>query len=129
VLYTSIHREGALAEVAFHWSQLTPPPSKPIALHTISVKVDGILTLTEAQLLDLGVDQIAQITTNYDRTQAIGAAAAFLGHNGMIVPSVRWKSDNLILFANDQVLDRTLEKLSTESVEWQIWARDNGFLK
>ena len=28
VLYTSLQREGALAEISFHWSQWTPVPSK-----------------------------------------------------------------------------------------------------
>jgi len=27
ILYTSLLREGALAEIAFHWSQLTPMPT------------------------------------------------------------------------------------------------------
>lgn len=37
VLYTSLDRDGALAEIAFHWSQLDPMPSKPVLLHTLEV--------------------------------------------------------------------------------------------
>lgn len=32
VLYTSLTRDGALAEIVFHWSQLDPRPTKPIVL-------------------------------------------------------------------------------------------------
>lgn len=128
MLYTSLEREGALAEVSFHWSQLTPPPSKPVALHRIAVRVNGVLQLTESDLVELGVERSRLATINYDRTQAIGAAAAFLGNNGLIVPSARWQCDNLILFTNDNDLDRSLEVLGTESIEWQSWAKKFGFL-
>lgn len=37
VLYTSLKREGALAEISFHWSQLSPRPTKPVMLHTLGV--------------------------------------------------------------------------------------------
>ena len=37
VLYTSMLREGALAEISFHWRQLIPRPTKPVALHTLRV--------------------------------------------------------------------------------------------
>jgi hypothetical protein len=37
VLYTSLLREGALAEISYHWSQLTPPPSRPTVLHRLGV--------------------------------------------------------------------------------------------
>jgi hypothetical protein len=123
-----MQRDGALAEVAFHWSQLTPPPSKPIVLHSLDVAVDNVLQLSDANLLDLGVESSLQLTTNYERTQAIGAATAFLGYNGMIVPSVRWNCENLILFANDHDLARSVEVVAAESVEWQTWAHRNGFL-
>ena len=37
VLYTSLAREGALAEISFHWGQLNPRPTKPVILHTLRV--------------------------------------------------------------------------------------------
>lgn len=33
ILYTSLQREGSLAEIAFHWSQLNPRPTKPVLVH------------------------------------------------------------------------------------------------
>lgn len=33
VLYTSVERDGALAERSFHFGLLTPLPSKPVLVH------------------------------------------------------------------------------------------------
>ena len=48
VLYTSLAREGALAEISFHWAQLTPRPSKPAIIHTLNVVAGRTLRLVRA---------------------------------------------------------------------------------
>ena len=50
VLYTSLEREGALAEIAFHWMQLTPRPTKPVQLHCLRVAARRTLRLLRADL-------------------------------------------------------------------------------
>jgi hypothetical protein len=55
VLYTSLAREGALAEIAFYWGQLTPLPSKPAVLHRLRVTAKRTLRLILADLETLGV--------------------------------------------------------------------------
>lgn len=45
VLYTSLEREGALAEIAFHWGKLTPLPSKPVLINRIKVSAERSLRL------------------------------------------------------------------------------------
>lgn len=79
VLYTSLLREGALAEIAYHWSQLTPWPSRPAAIHRLGVSAERRLRLLRAELEELDVDLGQYETINYQRTQEIGAAVAFLG--------------------------------------------------
>jgi hypothetical protein len=56
VLYTSLEREGALAELSYHWSQLTPLPSKPAMLHRLAVDTGKTLRLVRASLSHLGID-------------------------------------------------------------------------
>jgi hypothetical protein len=85
VLYTSLLREGALAEIAFHWSQLTPWPSRPALLHRLSVSAERRLRLIRADLEEMGVDIEHYEDINYQRTQEIGAAVAFLGCDGLLV--------------------------------------------
>ncbi len=55
-LYTSRERNGALAEIVHHWSQLTPMPSKPVVVHTLGVRLRKTLRLGRAELIDLAVD-------------------------------------------------------------------------
>ena len=68
-------------------------------------------------------------SVNYHRTQDIGAAVAFLGCDGLIVPCARWACENLELFIENHALESRLEVLSSEEIDWQVWARDAGFLK
>ena len=99
VLNTSLARDGALAEISYHWGQLTPLPSKPVALHEIRVSANNSLRLVQANLFELGVGTAHFDQPFYTRTQEIGAAAAFIGADGLLVPSARWDCINLILFS------------------------------
>jgi RES domain-containing protein len=126
VLYTSLLREGALAEIAFHWSQLTPRPTRPAVLHRLGIAAERRLRLLRADPEELDVDIAQYETINYHRTQEIGAAVAFLGCDGLIVPCARWSCENLILFTENHRLQNRLEVLSSEEIDWQSWAQDAG---
>lgn len=129
VLYASGERDGALAELAFHWSQFTPFPTKPAVVHLLKVGVERIIRLEQVDLDKLGVERARYADVNYGRTQEIGAAAAFLGFDGLIVPSARWHCENLILFANERDLSIMLEAEDTEPVDLRAWAIAHGMLK
>lgn len=122
ILYTSLDRDGALAEIAFHWRTLTPLPTKSVSLHRMRISCGKVLRIKESHLASLGVSAAAYREINPPRTQEIGAAITFLGYGGLIAPSARWKCDNLMLFP-DSMGDAVLEVLGTEEVDWQEWAR------
>lgn len=128
VLYTSLTREGALAEIAFHWSQWQPRPSKPATLHTLRVIAHRTLKLLRADLAALGLTEEDYTAINFRRTQEIGAAVEFLGCDGLIAPSARWPCDNLILFPDSMGFDGVLEAVSSKDVDWVEWATQNGVL-
>lgn len=129
VLYTSLAREGALAEISFHWGQLAPRPTKPVVLHTLRVKAHRTLKLVRADLAMLGVPESAYQGVNLKRTQEVGAAVEFLGCDGLIAPCARWACDNLILFPDRMGMDATLEVVTSDKVDWVSWAVDKGLLK
>lgn len=129
VLYTSLAREGALAEISFHWSQLNPRPTKPVVLYTLRVTANRTLKLVHANLAALGVSESAYTATNLLRTQEIGAAVEFLGCDGLIVPSARWACDNMILFTDSMSPDATLKVKSSENINWAQWALEQGLIK
>ncbi len=128
VLYTSLAREGALAEVAFHWGQLTPLPSKPAILHRLQVATRRTLRLIRADLETLGVTATDYARINNPRTQAIGAAIAFLGCDGLIAPSARWQCDHLMIFTDNHNVEDDMELVASEEVDWRSWARLHNFI-
>lgn len=127
-LYTSLERSGALAEITFHWSQFTPMPTKPALIHRLGVKTNQTLRLLSAHLGSLGVEMQRYDDILYDQTARIGAAVAFLGCDGLIVPSARWSCENLVLFNDSHHLDEALTVIATEEVDWRAWGRDAGRL-
>lgn len=128
VLYTSLSKEGALAEISFHWGLLVPRPSKPVTLHRLQVSTKETLRLIRAQLDKLGVSAENYHEVNYVATQRIGAAVAFLECDGLIVPSARWDCDNLVLFS-DHYFEAEVRVVDSVETDWQEWARDHGVLK
>ncbi len=128
ILYTSLEREGALAEITHHWGQLTPMPTQPVALHRLSVGTAKTLRLIRADLSSLGVQDDLYKTSNYARTQDIGAAVAFLGCDGLIAPNARWNCENLMIFTENVPEDRVYTVVETEFVDWIAWARGRSLI-
>lgn len=129
VLYASCERDGALAELAFHWSQFTPFPTKPAVVHLLTIGLERTIRLERSGLEKLGVEHTRYGDINYERTQVIGAAAAFLGFDGLVVPSARWHCENLILFANERDLSTMVEIVNTEPVDVHEWAVTHGMIE
>jgi len=129
VLYTSLERDGALAEVVSFLVDLTPIPGpRPLKVSRLSVSTAKTLRLAHESLEGLGVDRKRYGERDYRRTQSIGAALAFLELDGLIAPSARWACDNLMIFTANQSLNERLKVIDTEHVEWRSWARAHGFL-
>jgi RES domain-containing protein len=124
VIYTSLEREGSLAEVYFHLSRQPVFPSKLVSvLHKISVRTTRTLKLADLEAVErLGVAKKHYGELAYNQTQAIGDAAAFLGFDGMMVPSARLECLNLVLFT-DRFSPADLIVKHSEVVDWGAWRR------
>lgn len=129
VLYTSLAREGALAELSFHLGQLEPGPSKPIQIAHLRAEAGRTLRLVRADPTALAIDEELAEAPNYARTQMVGDAVEWLGLDGLIVPSARWSCENLFLFTGNRRPDLALEMLSVEDVAWQTWALEHGLIE
>lgn len=129
VLYTSLERDGALAEVASFLAGLTPVPGpRPIKVTRLAVSTSRTLRLARADLPGLGVDMHRYGERDYAQTQKIGAALAFLGFDGLIAPSARWACDNLMIFTDNHALAERLDPVAHEEIEWRDWAQENGLI-
>ena len=130
VLYTSLDRDGALAEVVSYLIELTPMPGpRPLKVARLAVSTAKTLRLARVDLERLNIDMARYGERDYLRTQSIGAAVAFLGLDGLIAPSARWRCDNLMIFTENHSLHQKLEVIDAEDVEWQSWARSHGLIE
>jgi RES domain len=126
ILYTSMERDGALAEVVSYLMLLTPLPSKPLKVSRLGVSTMKTLRLARVDFEGLGIDLARYGERDYGRTKNIGAALAFLGLDGLIAPSARWRCENLMIYQTNHLNGR-LEVITEEEVDWRAWARANGF--
>jgi len=126
VLYTSLERDGALAEIYSLLSSQPVMPSKMrLFVHRVSVKISETLRFDDlAALAKLGVDTVRYREREYRRTQEIADAAYFLGFYGLIVPSARWECHNLISFT-DRIppADMHIELSEPDPIDWQVWRK------
>lgn len=116
-IYTSLTREGVLAE-AEH--QLDSQPIRPRVrrtIYTVQVTLDAVLDLTDMALLDdLGVGAAELVAVDMRACQDIGGAAAWLDCDGILVPSARSSARNLVIFPAKRSPHAAFEVVSDEDV-------------
>ena len=113
VLYTSETREAAIAERRFHLYQGQPiPPSRVrYELYELTVSLEAVVRFPDLEALSsIGFDtghygQLSYLERGkeYPRSQEVAEACAFLGADGLLVPSARVPaSNNLIVFCEQE---------------------------
>jgi hypothetical protein len=125
VLYTSLERDGALAEIGFRLSLEAIWPSRLMHdIHRIEASTERTLRFLDVTALEpLGVDPARWLGFDYGSTRAIAAAAHFLEFDGLIVPSARAACANLVVFLANLGLDNGLAVRETRPVDWSSWRK------
>jgi RES domain-containing protein len=123
VLYTSLARAGALAEIGYRLSLEPVWPSRlEHELHRIMARTNSSLRFADvSNLSTLGVDVRRYASFEYSVTQAIAAAAFFLDFDGLIVPSARSTELNLVIFTEKLDVGERLKVEASEPVNWAAW--------
>ena len=123
VLYTSVERSGALAEIGFRLSLEPIWPSRlEHEIHEISARTERTLHIVDTESLrPLGVDIDNYGNFNYAKTQAVAAAAHFLEFDGLLVPSARAPCKNLVLFLDRLTPNSSIEVRETSAIDWHAW--------
>lgn len=130
ILYTSLERDGAIAEVdALLTSQPVFPSKMRWERHELRIRAAKTLRIADPPMLaKLGVDMAAYQERRYDRTQAVADAAFFLGFDGLLAPSARWTCSNLMLFTSRlQPSDVEPTADSGTLIDWTGWRRAHRF--
>lgn len=114
VLYTSETREAAIEERRFHLYQGQPiPPSRVrYLLFELEVSLSSVMhfnSLEDLAAIGLDVGSFGQLSyiekhREYPRSQEIAEACSFLGADGILVPSARHSSKNLVIFCDQLTL-------------------------
>lgn len=123
VLYTSLEKEGALAEIHFRLSLEPVLPSRfELELHQLEIDLRQVVQISGmGELERLGVDARRYGTTQYERTHAVSAAAQFMEYEGMLVPSARSSTLNLVIFLDQLAADSTLSLLHSSAIDWSTF--------
>ncbi len=100
ILYTSLERDGAIAEVdAFLRLQPVIPSKRTFSLFSLRARTARTLRIADMRMLaGLGVDIARYKERDYARTSAIAETAHFLDYDGLIAPSARHDCFNFMLF-------------------------------
>ena len=125
VLYTSLERDGALAEIGFRLSLEAIWPSRLAhEIHRIETSTGRTLRFLDVTALEpLGVDPARWLGFDCGSTRAIAAAAHFLEFDGLIVPSARAACANLVVFLTNLLSERPLSVRETRPVDWPSWRK------
>jgi RES domain-containing protein len=109
-IYTSLSREGVLAEADY---QISMEPLRPRARRTVyqvRLVLHSVLDLSTVEALRrVGLNLSDVGALDYSKCAAVGGAAEHLGHDGLLVPSARFDAINLVIFPNRQTPDYLFE--------------------
>jgi hypothetical protein len=122
-LYTSVEENGAISELAFHWSLHTPRITHRIAVHKIELSVKRLMSIDRGDFSSLGIDPATYASLNYARCQAVGDACYRLGYDALRSPSARWPCENVTLFNDHLDLDARFDVSEVRLVDWVDWSR------
>lgn len=135
VLYTSLEKDGAIAEMYFHLRRGQPiAPSKPkYRLHEIDAQMDQALNLLDLNALaEIGIDvgkygrlSYEERQGEYPRTQEIAEVAHFMEFDGLLVPCARWNCGNAVLFCDRVIPEGRIAKQDHGLISFNSWASTN----
>jgi hypothetical protein len=131
VLYTSLEQNGAIAEMYFHLLRGQPvfPSKVRFKLHELRVSLKSCIRVESLEgLAKLGLDtsQFGQLSYNdriaeYPRSQEIAEVAHFMDADGIIVPSARYHTLNVVPFC-DRVAPGAIEHVKDHGlIDWRAW--------
>jgi RES domain-containing protein len=117
-IYTSLQRETALAEAEFRISLDAFRPRVKRTLYELRIELGEVLDLSSREeLLAVGVGEAELTSDDPQACQLVGGAVAWLGCDGLLVPSARHDGTNLVIFPAAQDPDALFEVTHTELVE------------
>jgi RES domain-containing protein len=114
-IYTSIDRKTVLAEAEYYLRVQPVIPKVARTLYEIDIALSSVLDLSKWNILaTLGLKKSSASSSDYAAFQMVGGATEWLGHDGILVPSVRSSGRNLVIFPNRQTTNYRFEVVGAE---------------
>jgi RES domain-containing protein len=119
-IYASIDRKTALAEAEYRISLEPFRPRAKRTLYQLAVRLENVVDLTDPGLLaSVGITDAELTDFTFVACQPVGGAVAWLGHDGMIVPSARNDGQNLVIFPASISASGAIEVMSEEDIPYE----------
>lgn len=103
-IYTSLAGTTAKAEGDHVIAMQPVPPRASRTIYELDISIKSLLDLTDAgRLAAIGVAEEDFESIPWEPCQRVGGAVAWLGHDGLLIPSVRdTDGSNLVIFTTNQ---------------------------
>lgn len=115
-IYTSEHRETAIAEGQHAMDMQPIRPTAKRFVYELRVSAQKALRIRRSDLPTLGLAESDLESTDFSACQRVGAHAAFLEYDAIIVPSARADGANIVIFVNELAADAVFERVDQEEV-------------
>jgi len=116
-IYTSLARDGALAEAEHQIAVQPIPPRARRTIYTLELTLARVIDLTDAELLlNLGIVASELIADDMIACRQLGGAAHWLERDGLLLPSARSSNTNLVIFPTNRTRDARFEIVNAEPV-------------
>lgn len=93
-------------------------PTRPALSWKLRVRLARVVELDFEQLDDLGVRHAGYANRQYLRTQQISDGVDYLGCEGLIVPSARHDSKNLVVYVQNLSRESFVEEDEPSTFAW-----------
>ena len=116
-IYTSLTRDGAHAEAEHQIAVQPIPPRARRTIYTLESSLTSVLDLTDAErLLDLGIGPAELTADDMIACRQLGGAVHWLERDGLLLPSARSPSTNLVIFPANRPADARFDIIGAEPV-------------
>jgi RES domain-containing protein len=116
-LYCSLDRNAAIAEVEHLLSRQSVPVLRQRKVSRLHVKLGKVVELSgEGAAATLGYETTDFVSDDVTIPAHVGAAVEWLGHGGLLVPSVRYAATNLVILIKSQTKTDVIDVMETEAI-------------
>jgi RES domain-containing protein len=116
-IYVCLNHDGAVAE-GDHVIAMQPiRPKADRTVYEVKVTLTNVLDLSDRAVLSaLGIGDAELDDPAMTACRNVGGAVAWLGHDGLLVPSARSRATNLIIYASNQQPDAVFDVINKHPV-------------